>query len=55
MNEKSDVMDHINNFNKYITQLLSIEVKIDEEYKIVILLTSLLKSYETLVTTLLVE
>ena len=54
MNETSDVKDHINNFNKCITQLLSVEIKIDEEDKSVILLASLPKSYETLVTTLLV-
>ena len=54
MSEETDVRDHINNFNKCITQLLSVEVKIDEEDKAVILLASLSKSYETLVTTLLV-
>ena len=55
MSEERDVRDHINNFNKCITQLLSVEVKIDEEDKAVILLASLPKSYETFVTTLLVR
>ena len=54
MSEETDVRDHINNFNKYITQLLSVEVQIDDEYKAIILLASLPKLYETLVTTLLV-
>ncbi|KAL5563946.1 hypothetical protein UlMin_033693 [Ulmus minor] len=47
-------MSHINKFNKCITQLLSAEIEIDEEDQAIILLASLLKSYETLVTTLLV-
>ena len=49
-----DVRDHINKFNKRVTQLLSIEVKIDEEDQIIILLAFLSKLYETVVTTLLV-
>ena len=52
--EETDIRDQINNFNECITQLLSVEVKIDEEDKAIILLASLSKSYETLVTTLLV-
>ena len=52
--EGSDVTGHIKKFNKCITQLLSVEIEIDEEYQAIILLASLLKSYETLVTTLLV-
>ncbi|EXC07287.1 hypothetical protein L484_021194 [Morus notabilis] len=33
MDKESDVRDHINNFNKCIIQLLSVEVKINEEDK----------------------
>ena len=55
MSEGSDIRDHINQFNKCITQLLSLEVKIDDEDQVIILLSSLPKSYETLVTTLLVR
>ena len=51
MSEETDVRDHINNS---ITQLLSVNVRINEENKVVILLASLTKSYETLITTLLV-
>ena len=50
-----DFKDHINKFNKSITQLLSVVVKIDEEDQAIILLTSLPKSYETMMTTFLVE
>ena len=54
MSKRSDIRDHINQFNIYITQLLSLEVKIKDEDQAIILLSSLSKSYETLVTTLLV-
>lgn len=54
MQEGSDVSSHMNKFNKCITQLLSVEIEIDEEDQAIILLASLPKSYETLVTTLLV-
>ena len=54
MSEGSDVRDHINQFNKYITQLLSLEVEIEAEDQAIILLSSLPRSYETLVTTLFV-
>ena len=53
MSEETKVRDHIN-INKCITHLLSVEVKIDEACKAVILLASLPKSFETLVTILLV-
>ena len=51
--EGPNIGDHINKFNKCITQSLSVEVKIDEKAKAIILLASLPKSYETLVTILL--
>ena len=54
MSEGSDVRNHINQFNKCITQLLSLEVEIEAEDQAIILLSSLPRSYETLVTTLLV-
>ena len=53
INEGIDV--HINKFNKCITYLLSVKVNIDEEDETTNLLASLPKSYETLVTTLLME
>ena len=54
MSKGSDIRDHINQFNKCITQLLSLEVKIEDEDQAIILLSSRPKSYEKLVTTLLV-
>ena len=54
MSEESDVRDRKINLNKCITQLLSVDIKIDKKDKAVILLASVPKSYETLVTTLLV-
>ena len=50
MNEEMNVRNHINKFNKCVTLLLSLEVKIDEEDQTIFLLASLPKSYETMVT-----
>ena len=36
MSEETNVRDHINNFNKCITRLLSVEVKLDDEDKKII-------------------
>ena len=47
MSEENDITDHINNLNKCISQLLSVEVKIEKENKAIILLVSLPKSYKT--------
>ena len=54
IDEETYVRDHKNNFSKCITQLLSVDVKIDKEHKTVILLAPIPKTYETLVSTLLV-
>ena len=54
MNEGIDVGVYTNKFDKYTVQLLSIEVKIDGEVQDVILLTTLLKSYETLMIIILI-
>ena len=54
MDEEMDIGDHINKFNKCVTQLLSVEVKIDKKDQVIILFASLPKSYETVVTMLLV-
>ena len=54
MNEGIDVSDHITKFNKYVTQLLSVKIKINKENQIIILLASLPKSYEAIMITLLI-
>ena len=45
--------EHLDDFNKIITNLLNLDVKIDDEDKALLLLNYLPKSYEFLVTTLL--
>ena len=47
MNEGTMVLEHLNFFNKVISKLLSVDVKIDEEVKALILLSSLSESYDT--------
>jgi len=53
MNEGSAVLEHLNFFNKVISELLAVDVKIDEEGKTLILLSSLPESYDHIVTTML--
>ena len=45
--------EHLDDFNKIITDLLNLDVKIDDEDKTLLLLNSLPESYEFLVMTLL--
>ena len=47
------MIEHLNFFNKVISELLAIDVKIDEEDNALILLNSLLESYNHIVTTML--
>ncbi|KAK2976048.1 hypothetical protein RJ640_024776 [Escallonia rubra] len=54
MNECSILGDHISEFNRLVSQLSSIDVKLEEEDHAILLLSSLPKSYETLKTTLLI-
>ena len=46
-------LEHLNFFNKVISELLTVDVKIDEEDKALIFLSSLLESYDHIVTTML--
>jgi len=46
-------LEHLNFFNKVINELLTVDVKINEEDKVLILLSSLLQSYDHIVTTIL--
>jgi len=53
MKEGAVVLKHLNFFNKVISELLTIDVKIDEEDKALILLSFLLESYDHIITTIL--
>jgi len=53
MNEGTAVLEHLNFFNKVISELLPVDVKIDEEDKALILLSSLSESYDYIITTML--
>ena len=41
MKEETTILEHLNFFNKVISELLAVDVKIDEEDKALILLSSL--------------
>jgi len=49
MNEGTTVLEHLNFFNKVISELLAVDVKIDEENKALILLSSLSLLYDYIV------
>jgi len=46
MKEGIMVLEHLNFFNKIISELLAVDMKIDEEDKTLILLSSLSESYD---------
>ena len=52
MQEGSNLAQHVNIFNQIFTNLVRVDVKIEDEDKVIILLCSLPPSYEHLVTTL---
>lgn len=53
MVEGTNMLEHLNLFNKLISQLLNVDIKVKEEDKTLIILVSLPRSYEHLVTTFL--
>jgi len=53
MKEGTAVLEHLNFFNKVISELLAVDVKIDEEAKALILLSSLSESYDHITTIML--
>ena len=53
MEDGGNLMEHMNLFNGFLDQLKRVDVKIEEEDKALLLLTSLPDSYDNLVTTLL--
>jgi len=52
MNEGIIVLQYLNFFNKIISELLVVDVKIDEEDKALMLLSSLPQSYDHIITTM---
>ena len=52
MSEGGDLLEHLNVFNKLISQLHILGVKVEEEDQAIILLSSWSKSYDHLVTTI---
>ena len=48
-------VEHLNFFNKVISKLLAVDVKIDEEDKVLILISSLLESYDHIIATILYD
>ena len=51
MNEGTTVLDHLNFFNKVISELLTVDVKIDEKDNVLILLSSFSQLYDHITTT----
>ena len=49
MSEGGSVVDHINGFNMIISQLSSVEINFEDEIKTLILMSSLPKSWDTIV------
>ena len=52
MSEGGDLVAHIQRFNQVCSEVMSLDVKIDEEYRALLLLCSLSSSYDGLITTL---
>ena len=53
MEEETAVLEHLNFFNKIISEFLTVDVKIDEEDKALVLLSLLPQSYDHIVTNML--
>jgi len=47
-----NMIEHLNSFKGFVNQLTKIDMKIDDELQELLLLSSLLKSWDTLVVTL---
>jgi len=50
--DSQSMMEHLNSFKGLVNQLTKIDMKIDDELQALLLLSSLLESWETLVVTL---
>ncbi|KAK8926344.1 hypothetical protein KSP39_PZI018272 [Platanthera zijinensis] len=53
MSDGAQLLDHLNVFNKLVSQLRSMDVKVEEEDQALLLLSSLPRSFDHLVTTIL--
>ena len=53
MKEGTTLLEHLNFFNKVISEALVVDVKINEEDKALILLSSLPRLYDHIITTIL--
>ena len=52
MKEYMSIVQHLNAFNRILSDLLALEVKLEEEYKALLSLSSLPSSYDHLATTI---
>ena len=52
MNEGTPILQHLNTFNRILSDLLALEVKLEEKDKALLLLSSLPSSYDHLATTI---
>lgn len=55
MEDNKGLMQHLDGFNKTILDLRSVDVRIEEEVQGIIFLSSLFKSYEDIVDTMMYE
>ena len=55
MKEGTPILQHLNAFNRILCDLLALEVKIEEEDKSLMLLSSLPSSYDHLTTTIMYD
>ena len=53
MKEGTSMLEHLNFFNKIIHELTAVDIKINEEDKVLILLSSLTELYDHIITTML--
>ena len=52
MKEDTPILQHLNTFNRILSDLLALEVKLEQEDKALLLLSSLPSSYDHLATTI---
>ena len=55
MKKGMPILQHLNTFNRILSDLLALEVKLEEEDKALLLLSSLPSSYDLLATTIMYD